>query len=62
MQAAAPLTEAMASLSVEPRNLKEGFLEKIGEKVKNWNQRWCVVAGPTMCYYKSVTVRWTCGA
>jgi len=31
---------------------KEGYLEKDGGSVKSWKQRWFVLAGTTLSYYK----------
>ena len=33
--------------------LKVGWLLKLGEKVRNWKRRYCVVTGPMFYYFES---------
>ncbi|GLE01296.1 hypothetical protein PINS_up010126 [Pythium insidiosum] len=37
----------------DPSVMKEGFLQKKGQMLKGWKQRWFVCDGRTLCYYSS---------
>ncbi|TDH71347.1 hypothetical protein CCR75_003514 [Bremia lactucae] len=43
--------EAMADY--DPRYMKEGFLQKKGQRLKGWKRRWFVCDGRTLSYYIS---------
>lgn len=41
------------SFGTLPHIVKAGWLLKLGENVKNWKRRWCIVTGPMLFYYES---------
>jgi len=45
----------------KPFNVVEGYLTKLGAKVKNWKRRWVVLDNYTLTYYKSEDARGACG-
>jgi hypothetical protein len=45
----------------KPFNVVEGYLTKLGAKVKNWKRRWVVLDNYVLTYYKSEDGRGACG-
>jgi hypothetical protein len=57
--ASAPVESGTASSSTATATarIRQGWLEKVGDRVKTWKRRWCSITGPSLCYYKEETVR-----